>query len=56
MNSPHIPPTRSMIEPPPGISLLTPVPAAPAPTTPAADCMYRIAAMTAGLLLLASVV
>jgi hypothetical protein len=45
-----------MIEPPPGISLLTPVPAGPATTTPAADCMYRIAAMTAGLLLLATVV
>ena len=56
MNSPYLHPTRSSIEPAPIMPLLTPVTIGQATTTPAADCMYRIAAMTAGLLLLATVV
>jgi hypothetical protein len=36
--------------------MLSPVVAVPATPLPSADCMYRIAAMTAGLLLLATVV
>jgi hypothetical protein len=55
MNSPHVPPTSSHIAPPPGLHLITPA-ATTAGPLPTSDYMYRIAAMTAGLLLLATVV